>query len=180
MNVASNLRREARLYLVFRITLWGKGLIGLTELFTALVVMFVPSGWWLRAAVGATQHELIEDPHDPVALWIVSQAHSLAGGTQWFVFLYLLVHALTKIVLVVAVLKDKLWAYPWMIGFLGIFIVYQTYRVFTTGSIPMLLLTIFDVFMLWLTWHEWQRHKRRSRRGRKPSESAVLPAARVN
>jgi uncharacterized membrane protein len=29
---------------------------------------------------------------------------------------------------VAALLKNQLWAYPWMIGFLGVFIGYQLYR----------------------------------------------------
>ena len=31
-------------------------------------------------------------------------------------------------ILVAALLKNQLWAYPWTIAFLGIFIAYQLYR----------------------------------------------------
>lgn len=154
-------RREWLLYRFFRFTLWVKGLFGVGELISALVVMFVPHDWWVRAAVVATRGELIEDPNDSLALWIRHSAESMTSSGQWFVFAYLLLHAVIKIVLVWAVLKNQLWAYPWMIGFLGLFILYQSYEVATTGSLAMVALTVFDVLILLLTWHEWRRHRQR-------------------
>ncbi len=38
-------------------------------------------------------------------------------------------HGIAKIVLVALRLKDKLWAYPWLIGLLLAFIAYQLYRI---------------------------------------------------
>ncbi|AXH95360.1 DUF2127 domain-containing protein [Ornithinimicrobium avium] len=157
-------RHERVLYRLFRLSLWGKGLLAVAELVSALVVMFVPHGWWVRAAVVLTRGELIEDPDDPVATWIRDHAGSVSGSTQWFVFLYLLSHAVVKIVLVWALLRDRLWAYPWMIGVLGVFIAYQLYVVVTQGSVGMALLTVLDVLVLALTWHEWRRHRARRHR----------------
>ena len=37
-----------------------------------------------------------------------------------FAAVYLLSHGLSKIVLVALVLRDKLWAYPWLIALLGV------------------------------------------------------------
>lgn len=59
-------------------------------------------------------------------------------------------------------LRDKLWAYPWMIALLLAFIAYQIYRVtavhFSAGLVA---LTVFDIAMVWLTWREY-RSKRTS------------------
>ena len=62
--------------------------------------------------------------------------------------MYLLTHGIAKIVLVVGVLRGQLWAYPWMIALLSVFIVYQVYRLSYRLSIGLLLLTLFDVFVV--------------------------------
>jgi uncharacterized membrane protein len=63
------------------------------------------------------------------------------------------------------VLRDKLWAYPWMIAFLWVFIVYQVYRLFIRFTLGMLLLTLFDLLVVWLTVREYKRNKERAREG---------------
>ena len=66
-----------------------------------------------------------------------------------------------KIVLVTALLKNKLWAYPWMIAFLGIFIVYQLYRIALTPTIWLITLTVFDGLVVWLTYREYRKQRTR-------------------
>lgn len=72
---------------------------------------------------------------------------------------YLLLHGLVKVVLVRVVLRDKLWAYPSMIGFLLVFIAYQGYQLIVASNWGMVLLTAFDIFIAWLTWHEYGVHR---------------------
>lgn len=64
-----------------------------------------------------------------------------------------------KILLVGALLKRQLWAYPGMLAFLILFIAYQGYRITYAPSIGLVLLTIFDAFVVWLTWREYQLHR---------------------
>jgi len=70
---------------------------------------------------------------------------------------YLLLHGVVKIVLVAALLKDELWAYPWMLVFLGVFIVYQVYRLSFKPSGGLTALTLFDAFIAWLTYREYRK-----------------------
>lgn len=67
--------------------------------------------------------------------------------------------------LVGALLRNQIWAYPWMIVFLVAFIAYQVYRMTFAFSVGLLALTIFDVFVAWLTYREYgkQRAIRRPR-----------------
>lgn len=55
-----------------------------------------------------------------------------------------------------AVLKNRLWAYPWLIGFLLAFILYQDYELIVNFSWVLLALTVFDVVIVLLTWREYQ------------------------
>src|SRR5260370_4588198 len=82
---------------------------------------------------------------------------ALTGSSLEFGAAYLLLHGVVKIVLVSALLRDKIWAYPWMIAFLIVFIVYQIYRMTFAFSVGLLGLTVFDFVVAWLTYREYGR-----------------------
>jgi uncharacterized membrane protein len=71
-------------------------------------------------------------------------------------------------VLVAALLRDQIWAYPWMIVFLIVFIVYQIYRMTFAFSIGLLALTVFDLVVVWLTYREYGK-QRADRKPRMPA-----------
>jgi uncharacterized membrane protein len=60
---------------------------------------------------------------------------------------------------VAALLRNQIWAYPWMIVFLAVFIVYQVYRMTFAFSIGLLGLTIFDLVVVWLTYREYRKQQ---------------------
>jgi uncharacterized membrane protein len=72
------------------------------------------------------------------------------------------VHGAAKLVLVVALLRGKLWAYPWLIGLLIAFVVYQAYRMSERFGAGLLLLTLFDLAVAYLTWREYRIRRRES------------------
>ena len=63
-----------------------------------------------------------------------------------------------------ALLKNQRWAYPWTIGFLGVFIVYQLYRLSFQPSVGLTVLTIFDAAIAWLTYREYRKQLAVARR----------------
>ena len=83
----------------------------------------------------------------------------LLSGNKLFASMYLLSHGLTKLVLVIALWMNALWAYPLTIVVFAAFSAYQMYRYAHTHSIAMLLFTIFDVALIYLTWMEWREQK---------------------
>lgn len=149
--------QEDRVDRVFRVSLWLKGADGVLELLGGLLLLVVPPDA-LGSLVGwLTRHELSEDPNDFIANFLLGQAANLSKSATLFGALYLISHGIVKLVLVVAVLREKLWAYPWMIAFLIVFIVYQVYRLTLTPSVWLILLTIFDAFIVVLTRIEYRR-----------------------
>lgn len=154
---------ESMLDKTFRISLILKGLDGVLELIGGVALFFVSPAAIQHVARALTQHELSQDPHDFIATHIIHFANASNASSTFFGALYLLTHGLVKIVLVVAVLKNRLWAYPWMIAFLLVFIVYQVYRLSHHFSVGLLLLTLFDVFIVWLTVLEYRRHTHQSK-----------------
>ncbi|WP_129787963.1 DUF2127 domain-containing protein [Promicromonospora panici] len=154
----------------FFIGLILKGLDGVLELVGGVLLLVVTPAQIGAFAQLLTQHELSEDPHDFIANSLLRLTGSLDVSATLFGAVYLLVHGVVKVILVWAVLRDRLWAYPWLIGFLLVFIAYQGYKLVVAFSWGLLLLTAFDVFIVYLTWREYGIH--RARRGHTASEPA--------
>jgi uncharacterized membrane protein len=141
----------------FEVGIILKGLDGVLEVIGGLLLLVVSPTTIDRVVTNLTQHELSEDPHDLVATHLLRTAHGLTGSAVLFGAVYLLAHGVVKVVLVAALLKNQLWAYPWTIAFLGAFIVYQLYRLRLRPSVGLMALTILDAVIVWLTYREYRK-----------------------
>jgi uncharacterized membrane protein len=157
----SSSERRDLLDRTFEVAIILKGLDGLLEVFGGLLLLLVTPATINRLVAALTEHELSEDPHDFIATHLLNTAHGLTSSAVLFGSLYLLAHGAVKIVLVAALLRNKLWAYPWMMAFLLVFIVYQVYRIALVPSAGLAALTVFDIFVLWLTYREYRRQRQR-------------------
>ena len=141
-----------------------KGLDGALEIAGGVLLLLVSPATIQSIVRRLTQHELSQDPHDVIAAHLLRSTRDLSHSTTLFAAIYLLSHGLAKVVLVVAVLRDQIWAYPAIIVLLVGFIVYQVYRLWLEPTIGLTLLTVFDAFVVVLTWREYRaRHGHRQR-----------------
>jgi uncharacterized membrane protein len=145
-----------------------KGLDGVLEVAGGILLLLVSPSTIDRIAQALTEHELSEDPHDFLATHLLHATGALSGASLRFGAVYLLAHGLVKIVLVTALLRNQLWAYPWTILFLIAFIAYQLYRLTFAPSLGLVLLTVFDAVVVWLTIREYARQRRIARESRGP------------
>jgi uncharacterized membrane protein len=144
----------------FKVSVVLKGLDGALEMIGGLVLLVVKPETLNRLARTLTQHELSQDHRDFVARHILHTAGHLTHGKTLFAAVYLLSHGLSKVVLVVAVLRGRLWAYPGIIVLLLAFIAYQGYELaFVHLGVGLSLLTAFDIFVVWLTWREYRARR---------------------
>jgi uncharacterized membrane protein len=142
---------------LFQVGIILKGLDGILETIGGLLLLAITPTAINRLAARLTQHELSEDPKDFIANHLLGYTHALTGSAVTFAAVYLLLHGITKIVLVAALLRNQIWAYPWMLAFLLIFIGYQLYRLALSPAFGLSALTVFDAFIAWLTWREWRK-----------------------
>lgn len=154
---------------LFRAGVMLKGLDAILEIAGGIAVLLVSPGLLVRWVGILTQHKLPVDPHDVVAHYLREAASRFSVSGEHFLALYLLVHGIVKIFVVVALLKNKIWAYPVAIGVFGGFIVYQLYRFTVGGSAGLIVLSAFDLIVIWLIWMEY--------RARKPHPRQVRAAA---
>ena len=133
-----------------------KGISGALEfLGGALLFFFSPEAIY-NFIVFITQKELLTDPNDKIANLLLTSTQHL-GGSRTFLIVYLWIHATIKLIAVIGILKNQLWAYPFSLITLGLLMLYQVYSiVFVSPSIGMILLTVFDIFILWLILREYK------------------------
>ncbi len=150
---------RSKLHVAFEIGVILKGLNGLVELIGGTLLLVFPPSAIQRFVVGLTNNELSRDPNDFIATHLRAAAEHLSVGAKVFAAIYLLSHGVIKAVLVYALIKDKLWAFPWAIGVFTAFGVYQIYRYFVEPSGWLIALTVLDAIVIGLTLAEWQRVK---------------------
>lgn len=136
-----------------------KGLDGVLEVVGGVLLLVVSPAAIDSLTKALTEHELSEDPHDFLATHLLHYSSGLTGSALRFGAAYLLAHGVVKIVLVGALLRNQLWAYPWMIAFLIAFIAYQVYRMTFAPSIGLVGLTVFDAAVAWLTYREYLKQR---------------------
>lgn len=137
-----------------------KGFDALFEILGGIIFWFTSNITLNTLVISLTQHELIEDPHDKVALFLRQSVAQFTSDARLFGSAYLILHGLVKLWLVIGLLRRKLWTYPATIGFLCLFIAYQLYRFSYSYSIGLLLLTFFDSIFALLIWREYRIIKR--------------------
>ncbi|MBL4543958.1 MAG: DUF2127 domain-containing protein [Rhodobacteraceae bacterium] len=153
---------EADIRRVFKASLWLKGAHSLLEVLGGLALAFVSHDLIVRLATALTRAELMEDPRDLVANALRHAAEGFSTNAQAFAAWYLFSHGLIKLVLVAAVLTNRVWAYPAFIAALIGFILYQLYRMSFDVTFALVAITLLDLIVLVLAWHEYRflRHER--------------------
>lgn len=136
-----------------------KGIDGLLEIIGALLFLTATPTRinWLIDIL--TFHELSRNPNAFLASHLLHASQAMVAHAHYFIFFYLLSHGLAKVILVVALWCNRMWAYPALIILLACFVAYQLYRMTFAFSAFLLVLTIFDAVVIWLTAEEYKKQK---------------------
>jgi uncharacterized membrane protein len=148
----------------FQIGVVFKGVDGVLETAGGALFLMVSQTKLTHWVFSLTRPELLEDPDDLIANALRHAFSHLSTGGKWFGGIYLLVHGAIKIILVVCLLRGKLWSFPTAIVALAVFIGYQVYRLSAHFSWMLLFLTILDIIIIMLIWHEYGYVKHRQKK----------------
>jgi uncharacterized membrane protein len=151
---------------LFRLGVLLKGLDGVLELAGGILLVAMGRTGVSRTVALLTQHELSEDPHDLVAGFLMREARQLGQGSVHFAAAYLIAHGLVKLWLVGGLIRERAWVFPMALGFLGLFIAYQLYRLTYQRSLALGVLSAMDLVIMVLVWREYVAVRRAARRSR--------------
>lgn len=148
--------KEHRIHQIFLLSLLLKGAHAAMECIGGLALALVSTTTIVNVVNAITQEELVADPQDLIANFLLAQAHDFSVETKNFYAFYLLSHGIVKLMLVIGLLRNKLWSYPASLVVFGLFIVYQLYRFSYTHGVGLIALTVLDMIVMWLIWHEYK------------------------
>jgi uncharacterized membrane protein len=153
MNIQSPIEKE--IHTVFDITLFLKALHACIEVAGGFVLFFISKASIINFVNFFIQDELTENPTNRILSYISQSTANLAGSSKVFAALYLVSHGIINALIVLALWKQKLWAYPVSMVVLGLFGVFQLYQYTFNHSVWLLILTALDIIILLLVWHEY-------------------------
>ena len=148
--------QEKRIHQIFVASVLFKGVHALVEIVSGVALYLISTEWIVHTINRFSRDQLIEDPDDWVATHLLEFARTFSVEAHNFYAFYLLSHGIVKTILVIGLLREKLWAYPASFVVFGFFIAYQLYRYSFTHDFALILLSIFDLFVIYLAVHEYR------------------------
>jgi len=132
-----------------------KGIDGVLEVAGGALALLYGAHGVSGVVAFLTQHELAEDPRDLFANFLVRHTERLGVASVHFAAAYLLVHGLAKVGLAVGLLRGRRGVFPAALAFLGLFFLYQAYRMIIDPSPALAVLMLMDAVILLLVWREY-------------------------
>ena len=152
--------QEKRIHQVFAVSLSLKGLHALFEVVAGVALYLTSTETIVGRLSDWSNRQIALERHDWIASHLLRFAETFSVEKHHFYAFYLLSHGIVKSILVIGLLREKLWAYPASFVVFGAFILYQLYRYSFTHDFTLILLSIFDLFVIALALHEYRLLRR--------------------
>ena len=146
----------------FEVGIILKGIDGTIELIGGLFLWFASPAALDALVRWIFRGELIEDPQDWLANALLHITQNLTGDLHAYASAILVAHGAVKLVLIGALLREKLWAYPAAIAVFILFIISQLYELAFGFSFFLAALTVVDLLVVVLIAHEYLRVRKRA------------------
>ena len=161
-NVASveiRSREDRALDFSFLIGIGLKILNIIGDVLVGIPLLFIQPGQIGNFIHSLTASELLENPNDKIANFLVSTTAHVTHGSLIYLGIYFLLHGLVKIGIVGALVRGSQNVYPWAIGALVALLLYQIVSIIIHFSIILTLLSVLDLVIILLTLREWYHHR---------------------
>jgi uncharacterized membrane protein len=155
--MTSRLFSEKSTHLIFEVSLLFKAVFAAAEILAGISAYFVTQQFLFKLVERLMRKELLEDPRDLIANYLLASVDHFSLSTRNFTAAYLLTHGVIKLWLIIGLLRGKLGYYPLAIAVFGLFIIYQLYRFNLSHSLWLVLITVVDIVVIGLTWQEYRR-----------------------
>lgn len=148
--------KEKRIHQLFVASILAKGLHALLEIITGVALYLISTETIVGSLSRWSSREILLERHDWIASHLLKFAEGFSVEKHHFYAFYLLSHGIVKGLLVVGLLREKVWAYPASFVVFGVFIAYQLYRYSFTHDAALIMLSVFDLFVIALAVHEYR------------------------
>ena len=151
---------EKDYHALFRIGILVKAADGLIEAAAGILFYFIGYSRINAVLFSVFHEEIVESPRDTFWQFMINQWHAISLSSSSFWGLLFVIHGATKLLLSVALLKNKLWAYPTAAVVFTLFVGFEIYSLINRPSLFLWLITIFDAIVVGLILHEYRLIKK--------------------
>ncbi len=145
---------------LFKVSIAIKGFDGLVELVAGIALLISPGlVHWVLNGVGVWFVHRHVHLLQIVGEYMYRVDDDFSRSGLGFLIIFLVSHGVVKLALVYCLLKKIVWAYPYAIVLLLVFLIYQIYLLITQPSIGMALFAILDVIIIVLVYGEYRKLK---------------------
>jgi uncharacterized membrane protein len=148
-----------KLHRLFQMGIILKALHGLTELILGFFLL-LDFSLIVDLVKFLFRSELIEDPSDALANFIITGLLHVTVKGRLFAAVYLFIHGIVNIVLAGALMSRRMWAFLSAGAVLILLLIYQIILLITKPSIMICIITAIDVLIILLMHSEYIRLKR--------------------
>lgn len=153
-------QEEKQIYQLFKWSILIKGAISVAEVIVGTLVMFTPvsiitniTDYVIKNFFGGkTEGFLVSE--------IISNAEALVNIGTVLIGVYLIGRGGIKLALIIGLLRNKIWAYPWSLVVIGVLVLFQVFELVKTLHLGIIFVTVFDLIVMYLIWREWNIVKR--------------------
>lgn len=145
---------------LFNVSIVLKGITGLFEIVLGIVAVFISRDLLLYWVHMLTRRELLQDPGDMFAQYVIGTAQQYSVTAQIFVAVYFLIHGVIKVWLLYAMYTQKMWAYPTAMFIFSLFLVYQVHEYIKAPHFSLIVLSALDIIVIALTIVEYKSLKK--------------------
>jgi uncharacterized membrane protein len=138
--------RQRHIHRVFQISILLKGAHALLEIAGGIALGLFSTDTILRL--------LYRIGHDD---WFT---RTFTGHEHEYYVFYLLTHGAANLIIVVGLLREKLWSYPATFAVLSLFIAFQLHRFAYVRDPGLIILSLLDLIVMALAWNEYRQVKR--------------------
>jgi len=148
-------QNEKTIYELFCISIWLKIIGSAGEMIAGSLIALIPSTYVLHVALFLTQGDTGGEADDFFARELMTLAHTFAISNDLLIGVYIFVRGFIQFLLSLALLRNKLWAYPLLVLILVILVGTQLWAISLSQSIATAALTLVDIITIYLVWHEY-------------------------
>lgn len=155
------LKSRELLHGFYRLSVLLKGIDGALEVIGGVLLVFFSPLTITKTFLFLGRTELVDDPRHPLITFIYHMVSGLSIHRRHFYSLLFFSHGAVKLFLVNGLMRNKLWAYPATMVIFTAFALYQTFEIYSSPSILLVVITAIDIFVVLLIGREYRTIKNR-------------------
>lgn len=150
---------KKRLHVLFEAGAFLKAIGSMAEIVLGVLFLSLSSQTVNKVIFFIFGDELTEQPRDPIWVFLLHGFNGISASVQHFWAFIFIAHGVVIMLLILGLIKKKLWIYPSAAVAFSCLLIYQIFHIIYAPSLLLALLSVFDAIFIWLIIQEYEYQK---------------------